>query len=559
MSVSNKIKYFKKIAILLTVFWTVLTIAFFLYQLDNEKKHIQTTSVVKIKNLVNEASSLIYWAYRQKAKEMERDDIKNFKTEFSIREMLDNISKSNHIRIDINLYYNKDDLDDLDIPNIKNSIIKMQKNAKETYDIFTQNGKETVFYTKPLIANELCIKCHFHNDVKKGSVIGSVSAMMNLASFKDSNWQSFKFFLFLYSFTWLLGSIFIWWIYYRGKNYLKEKLRAYEESVYTLVEMMEKRDAYTAGHGRRVATYSKLIAQKMGFSDEQLEIIYKAGILHDIGKIEIPDALLLKPDRLDDLEYALIKRHSKTGYDLLCKEPFKNLATIVLYHHERFDGKGYPAGLKGDKIPLSSQIISVADAFDAMTTNRAYKRSMSVQKAVEILIEEKGKQFNPKIVDIAKDILLSQTPPEDITQLPADIYEEMKFSYYFRDQLTGFYNMSYIKFLLAHRYSYNLLCIYHINCRNFSQYNKEFGWKQGDELLKKLANTIADIYKEAIIVRVVSDHFLVIHTKKHVEMKCTELKRLLDISSLEIECRHFDFYKDDNITPEKFEKLFTKF
>ena len=111
--------------------------------------------------------------------------------------------------------------------------------------------------------------------------------------------------------------------------------------MYGLIDMMEKRDSYTAGHSQRVAEYSRLIVLASGGSHDDADFVYKAGMLHDIGKIEIPDAILLKPDKLNETEYALIKRHSTASYELLCREPFSSLANIVLHHHERYDGKGY--------------------------------------------------------------------------------------------------------------------------------------------------------------------------------------------------------------------------
>ena len=164
--------------------------------------------------------------------------------------------------------------------------------------------------------------------------------------------------------------------------YLKQKIleqeslmsQNFEKTLEALVSIVEDRDSYTGGHSQRVATYSKMIAKEMGFSDEECELIYRAGKLHDIGKISTPDNVLLKPDKLSKLEYKLIKRHVEVSYAILSTIPmYKDIADIVISHHERYDGKGYPKGIGGDEITILGHVMIVADAFDAMTTNRIYK------------------------------------------------------------------------------------------------------------------------------------------------------------------------------------------
>ena len=148
----------------------------------------------------------------------------------------------------------------------------------------------------------------------------------------------------------------------------------YEKVLLALVQMIEQRDSYTAGHSQRVAHYSKMLAEDLGHDEATCNQIYQAGILHDIGKIATPDAILLKPDRLSNIEYKLIKEHVKVGMKILQEVPmFQNIITIIGSHHERCDGGGYPQGLKGNEIPLLARIMIVADAFDAMTTSRIYR------------------------------------------------------------------------------------------------------------------------------------------------------------------------------------------
>jgi GGDEF domain-containing protein len=344
----------------------------------------------------------------------------------------------------------------------------------------------------------------------------------------------------------------IWWIHLKGKNYLNEKTRLYEESMYALIDMMEKRDSYTAGHSQRVAEYSKMLVLAFGYSEEDADFVYKAGMLHDIGKIEIPDAILLKPEKLTPIEYTLIKHHSNASYELLCREPFGALAHIVLHHHERYDGKGYPDGLKGDQIPFFAQIIAVADTFDAITTNRAYRKSLSKEHAIAILEEESGKQFNPQIVLMAKKVFAEISLPENTTQMPKDLLEEMRFSYYFRDQLTGYYNSNYLKFIFAHAgdCQKTMLCIDHLNCQNFASYNKKRGWKEGDALLQRIANEIHAIYPEAIIIRIYSDNFLVLHTQKHEHMDYHRIDTFLEEEGLVMMYEQIDLNMHEPISFE---------
>ena len=308
----------------------------------------------------------------------------------------------------------------------------------------------------------------------------------------------------------------------------------YEESMYALIDMVEKRDSYTAGHSQRVAEYSKLLVLAMGYNSDEADFIYKAGMLHDIGKIEIPDAILLKPDKLSEVEYSLIKRHSTASYELLCREPFTMLSTIVLHHHERYDGGGYPSGLKADQIPFFSQVITVADAFDAMTTNRSYRKGLSRNEALVRLREERGKQFNPLIVDIAQEVFAEVKLQDNTTQMPKDLLEEMRFSYYFRDQLTGFYNINYLKYIFAHVNDHQLTLaqIDHLNCTNFSSFNKKHGWKKGDAFLHRIAETIQTCYKDAIIIRAYSDNFLILHLQPTEALNYEPIDQLMHENGL---------------------------
>ena len=168
--------------------------------------------------------------------------------------------------------------------------------------------------------------------------------------------------------------------------------------VQTLAEAIDAKDTYTHGHSSRVAEYSREIAQRSGYSEPAQNEIYMMALLHDVGKIGVPDAVINKPGRLNDDEFAQIKEHPGKGARILGSMP--ELVTGARSHHERFDGRGYPDGLKGLDIPEEARIIAVADAYDAMTSNRSYRRGMEQSKVREQIEKGKGTQFDPKFADI---------------------------------------------------------------------------------------------------------------------------------------------------------------
>ena len=217
-----------------------------------------------------------------------------------------------------------------------------------------------------------------------------------------------------------------------------ERTANYEETIFSFVDMIEQRDTYTAGHTERVAHYCELIAKELGIESEQIKKVYKAAILHDIGKIATPDSVLLKPGKLTSLDYDLIKLHACAGYEMLSNiDMYKDLAVIILHHHERHDGTGYPDGLQGDEIPLLSRIMVVGDAFDAMTTNRIYKVRKEIPESLAELKSLSGTQFHPDVVKVALKVLADVKVSTAINQLPVTDLEKKRFSYFFNDKLTG--------------------------------------------------------------------------------------------------------------------------
>ena len=186
-----------------------------------------------------------------------------------------------------------------------------------------------------------------------------------------------------------------------------EKLeKAYLESIQTLRYTVEAKDPYTRGHSDRVSAYSVLIGEKLGLSEDDLKILRVGGLFHDIGKIGIPDSILLKESKLTDDEYSEIKSHPAIGAHILCNaEVFKDIIPIVKHHHERYDGKGYPGQLKGKDIPYFARIATIADAFDAMTSKRTYRNSLSIDVVKAEIEKNLGTQFDPEIGKVFLDIL----------------------------------------------------------------------------------------------------------------------------------------------------------
>lgn len=180
----------------------------------------------------------------------------------------------------------------------------------------------------------------------------------------------------------------------------------YIQTVTALSEAVDAKDRYTSGHSKRVAEYARMIAARMGKSKQEQEEIYRAGLLHDVGKIRIPVEIINKPGRLTDEEYNIIKIHPVTGYHILRGiSGNSDIAIAAKYHHERYDGKGYPNGLEGESIPESARILGVADSYDAMTSNRSYRNALP-QEVVRAEIEKgKGTQFDPFVADIMLQLM----------------------------------------------------------------------------------------------------------------------------------------------------------
>ena len=219
----------------------------------------------------------------------------------------------------------------------------------------------------------------------------------------------------------LFAIVYLWVQEVRDRKMVQaineEILSAHEElkeshiaTMKALIMSEEARDPYTSGHSRRVTEYAVRIAKKMGLDEAYARHIEYAGYLHDIGKIGISDAILNKEGRLNDEEWKIIQRHPDMALEIL--NPLKFLPeekVIIKYHHERYDGKGYPDGVKGEGIPVGARIMAVADSFDAMNSKRPYRDALSKEKIISELKISRGTQLDPRIVDVFLEMINSDS------------------------------------------------------------------------------------------------------------------------------------------------------
>ena len=315
----------------------------------------------------------------------------------------------------------------------------------------------------------------------------------------------------------------------------------YKQTINSLVELIEQRDFYTAGHSQRVANYAVIIAKAMNFSKKEINILKEISLLHDIGKIAIPDSILLKPSTLTKQEFEIIKEHSKIGYNVLSKIPmFKEFSNIILSHHERYDGSGYPKGLKKDEIPIFASILSIADSFDAMTSTRVYNTTKTVQEALDILKKDSGKLFDEKIINVAIKALkdVDTTASIKMTQLPKTPIEKERFAYFFKDNLTDTFNEDYFELKLKQELHHGK-CLNLILIHNFSSYNKRFNWTKGNELIKEIVQQIKESYSFDEIYRFQGTNFILLNkTHNHIDIEI--LNKKFKDADITFELNHHD-------------------
>jgi putative nucleotidyltransferase with HDIG domain len=193
------------------------------------------------------------------------------------------------------------------------------------------------------------------------------------------------------------------------QNSLDKLQRAFEGVVQAMSMAMEIKDLYTSGHQQRVAQLACALAGELGFPAERIEGLRVAGLLHDLGKIAVASEILSKPGKINEYEFAIIKAHPQIGYDILKAIEFPwPVAQMVLQHHERLDGSGYPAGLKGEEILLEAKILGVADVVEAMSSHRPYRPAIGIPQALEEIFQKRGLAYDPEVVDACMRLFSGQ-------------------------------------------------------------------------------------------------------------------------------------------------------
>ena len=437
---------------------------------------------------------------------------------------------------------------------------KIEITQKPTYTKADINGEEHFRYIQPLKTEKACLKCHAFQGYKIGDIRGGVSVSIPMKWYYDEAFKNILLNTGIIFIVYLIGLGVILYGRKKAKEIVEKKVKDYEQHIFSFVNIIEKRDSYTAGHTQRVAKYSVLIAKEMGFCDEKVDDLYRACMLHDIGKISTPDSILLKPGKLNDLEYEIIKEHVVVSYELLNSvDIYKGIAEIVRHHHEHYDGSGYPQGLKGDHIPMLSQIMTVADAFDAMTTNRIYKARKSVQTAIKELNDLASKQFHAEIVKAASIALKDIKLEHNITKRPKSKLEKERFVYFYKDQITSVYNKEYLDFVLAYNNSneFNMKYLCTVYLHNFSQYNTTHSWVKGDELLSEFANKLDSLNETDLIFRIYGDDFVALSENEFdIEAHMGELEEILIGTNVTLSYKKFNIEEKEITSTKDLEKLF---
>lgn len=323
------------------------------------------------------------------------------------------------------------------------------------------------------------------------------------------------------------------------RNHLEEQLNkktALLEQVtvnfiMAIAHTIDAKDAYTSGHSLRVAKCAEEIAKALGWNEEQVLNIHYIALLHDIGKIGIPDAILNKPSHLTDDEFNIIKRHPIIGHAILKDiRIIEQVSEGAMYHHERYDGTGYPHGLKGEEIPLCARIVGIADAYDAMTSNRVYRAKLSDEMVIAEFEKFKGTQFDPELTELFLNMLRGgfSIPPADWLNEYAEKNNELngdkdkslnkvltEYALEARivamcDSLTGLYNRSYAETKIPPTLKEEEGgALFVIDIDNFKAINENYGHIAGDYTLKALAEELSAYATDAdVICRVGGDEFI---------------------------------------------------
>ena len=316
---------------------------------------------------------------------------------------------------------------------------------------------------------------------------------------------------------------------------LEEKTKLVEKvslnAIMVIANTIDAKDTYTSGHSVRVAKCAEAIARRLGWEEHEIQNLHSIALLHDIGKIGVPDAILNKPAKLNNEEFEVIKKHPVIGNDILKDiHMIKNVAEGALYHHERYDGKGYPFGISGEEIPLCARIIGIADAYDAMTSNRIYRSKLSSDKVMKEFEKGRGTQFDPQLTDIFLDMLKENFNVssektvfggDDLSGEASDLLNKALAEYSAdmqnkasTDALTGLYSIDFaqskIGKLITDGHLGTLLMI---DIDNFMEINDTYGHIVGDRTLQVFAEALRTATKsQDVLCRLGGDCFTVFLT-----------------------------------------------
>ena len=344
---------------------------------------------------------------------------------------------------------------------------------------------------------------------------------------------------------------------------LRKKKKHMEEMslqlMQTLSTTIEAKDEYTRGHSHRVAQYSALIATALGWNSKDIDNLRHAAYLHDLGKIGIPDTILNKPSRLTNEEFSIIKEHTTIGANIL-----KNITLIdhvqevVKYHHERYDGTGYPDGLKGEQIPVHARIVAIADSYDAMNSRRIYRNELSKDQILKEFRQNKGTQFDPELTDIFLTLLETDQlhmedndlHPSNASELPDIELEMSQFIYDIMNTLKDHESKDHIDFLtglptrnkgeqvIAQLLKRHGGCLAFIDIDNLKTINDIYGHTAGDRVLKLLGSLLSKSSSEYIACRLGGDEFLLFIPEVSKEKGLDLIKDLISRFHIEKEKDH---------------------
>ena len=296
------------------------------------------------------------------------------------------------------------------------------------------------------------------------------------------------------------------------------------EIIATIASMIEAKDSYTKGHSIRVAEYSALVARELGWEEEEIQNLKYVALLHDIGKVGIPDNVLNKPGKLTQMEFEIIKSHTTIGGDILKDiETIPHVDSGAKYHHERYDGSGYPCGLSGEDIPVVARIIGIADSFDAMNSKRIYRDRLPDEVIRKELVNGSGKQFDPKYLEIFLKLWeegkLNFEPEKEnektisiegsrlIKQIMQSIEDEARKSES-TDYLTGLMGRKSGEQRIVSRMKEQPGCLAFIDLDNLKKTNDTMGHLAGDYALMTVGEVLSDHSENAVVMRLGGDEFI---------------------------------------------------